>query len=393
MTANALSSRWKLACATGIVLGATLVFVGVTTSRGSCVGSTTITCNLGSLSPGWSAAISLTVSPSVEGLHSNTASVSSGTLDPSPGNNSATATTTVGTLVSGLQSMIDAANPGDTIVVPPGLYLGGLDFNGKDITLVSSDGAASTIINTNVGNAVKMGAGGTIIGFTITGASISVSGGGSLISGNIFDGNSGISGNSASPTIEQNVFRNNSCSNSSLAGVVVFFNFSSPRIVNNIFENNPCRGINLTLPVGNTPVVINNTFVGNRVGIRVARGVSQATQTHRNNIIVQNDIGLELEFGTDADNPAWANNLVFGNMVDYQGTADKTGTGGNISADPLFVDALSGNYHLQIGSPAIDAGSALDAPTMDFDGTSRPLDGDGDATAIMDIGAFEAPQL
>jgi hypothetical protein len=343
----------------------------------------------------------------VEGVHNNTASVTSGTLDPSPNNNSATATTTVGSLVTGLQALTAAANPGDTIVVPPGLYMGRLDFNGKDITLVSSDGPATTIINGDRSRAVRMGPGGTVMGFTITGGvsfsgAIAVGGGGSLISGNVFDGNlqtpgghgAAIGGDSASPTIEQNVFRNNSCDNQfPAAGVVAFVNSSSPLIVNNIFENNPCRGINLTLPVGNTSVVINNTFVGNRVGIRVARGASQVTQTHRNNVIVQNDIGLELEFGSDANDPVWENNLVFSNNIDYQGTADKTGTSGNISADPLFVDAPSGDYHLQAGSPAIDAGSALDAPIVDFDGTLRPLDGNGDGTAIVDMGAFEAPQL
>lgn len=388
-------------------LPSALAFVSVTTSQGSCFGSTTITCNLGFLSSGSVVTISLTVGASVEGLHTSTASVTSGIIDPALANNSATATTGVGTLTSGLQAMIDAANPGDTIVVPPGFYIGGLDFSGKDITLVSSDGPATTIIYGNSGTAVRMGPGGTITGFTITGAAasfgagITVSGAGSLISGNVFDGNlqsaggfgAAIGGDSASPAIEQNVFRNNSCDDQFLSGVVAFVNSSSPLIVNNIFENNPCRAINLTLPAGNMPVVTNNTLIGNRTGVRVDRQVSQVTQTYRNNMIVQNDIGLELANGTDTDNPVWENNLVFGNSVDYQGTADKTGTAGNISVDPFFIDLPGGDYHLEIGSPAIDAGSALGAPAVDFDGTARPLDGDGDATPTMDIGAFEAPQL
>jgi hypothetical protein len=171
-------------------------------------------------------------------------------------------------------------------------------------------------------------------------------------------------------------------------------NSSSPLIVNNVFENNPCRAINLTLPQGNTPQVLNNTFVGNRSAVRVDRRVPQITQIFRNNLIVQNGIGLEIENGaTDADNPVWENNLVFGNTIDYQGTANQTGISGNISADPLFIDGAAGNYRLQhgSGSPAIDSGSAIGAPGVDFDGTLRPLDGNGDATAVMDIGAFEAP--
>jgi hypothetical protein len=166
---------------------------------------------------------------------------------------------------------------------------------------------------------------------------------------------------------------------------VVFVNSSSPLIANNIFENNQCRGINLTLPAGNAPQVVNNTFVGNRAAVRVDRRVPQTTQIFRNNLIVQNGIGLEVEFGTDADNPVWENNLVFGNTVDYQETANQTGTNGNISANPIFVNGAAGNYRLQPGSPAINAGSSVGAPNVDFDGTPRPINGN------WDIGAFEAP--
>ncbi len=64
------------------------------------------------------------------------------------------------------------------------------------------------------------------------------------------------------------------------------------------------------------------------------------------------------------------------------GFATPSGTG-NISADPLFVAALSGDYHLQSGSPCIDAGTSQYAPTTDFEGTTRPQ-GSG-----YDIGAYE----
>jgi hypothetical protein len=50
----------------------------------------------------------------------------------------------------------------------------------------------------------------------------------------------------------------------------------------------------------------------------------------------------------------------------------------------LFVDAANGDYQLQSGSPAIDAGSATGAPATDFAGTARPQG------AAVDIGAFEA---
>jgi hypothetical protein len=58
--------------------------------------------------------------------------------------------------------------------------------------------------------------------------------------------------------------------------------------------------------------------------------------------------------------------------------------GGNITGDPQFANATTGNYTLLPGSPCIDAGKTL-AFAEDKNVTARP------AGAAWDIGAYEAP--
>ncbi len=70
-------------------------FVSATPSQGSCAGTSTVTCNLGTIASSASASVSLTVTPHVAGPLSNTAIVSSPENDTNPTNNSATSNVTV----------------------------------------------------------------------------------------------------------------------------------------------------------------------------------------------------------------------------------------------------------------------------------------------------------
>lgn len=77
----------------------------------------------------------------------------------------------------------------------------------------------------------------------------------------------------------------------------------------------------------------------------------------------------------------WANSAYTGSQLANSSTPSYsciqgwTGTGrGNISADPAFVDPGNGNFHIQLGSPCIDAGNTYYLPgecTVDIDGECR----------------------
>ncbi len=63
-----------------------------------------------------------------------------------------------------------------------------------------------------------------------------------------------------------------------------------------------------------------------------------------------------------------------------------TFTGTILNLDPLFAPD---GHHLLPGSPCVDTASAADSPPVDYEGDARPFDGDGDGTALPDMGADE----
>jgi len=100
------------------------------------------------------------------------------------------------------------------------------------------------------------------------------------------------------------------------------------------------------------------------------------------NCIIWDNIAGE---GSQLYNSYSSANPTYSCIQDWEGGGE-----GNISSDPQF--ALDGDYHLMPESPCIDAGTNSPAgglPTADRDGIARPLDGDGDANAVADMGAYE----
>jgi len=76
-------------------LPASMLYESATPSIGSCSGTTTISCSLGTLPVGNSQFVDIIVQATVTGTISNTATVSADQTDPVPANNSSTTTTTV----------------------------------------------------------------------------------------------------------------------------------------------------------------------------------------------------------------------------------------------------------------------------------------------------------
>src|SRR5205823_3569318 len=96
--------------ATGVamtdLLPAGVNFVSTSATQGSCSGTTTITCNFGSLARGSSAIANIVVVPQSTGQLSNTATATATEPDPDTSDNSSTIVTTV-TIQSSGPSMTD----------------------------------------------------------------------------------------------------------------------------------------------------------------------------------------------------------------------------------------------------------------------------------------------
>ena len=286
-----------------------------------------------------------------------------------------------------------AAVNGDVIEVGPGTYLEGeIDFS-ISVTLVSTDGAAATVID---GEDVRRllifrtQPGSVVDGFTLKrGFQVSAAGalrvqqGANVIARNcIFDdnysGNDGGAITCRDPASNLQVldctFVNNRAARHAAAAVVVLdgtVNFDRCQFINN---QAPTSGVLATNSDGDIHVS-NSLFTGNQGGASVFyNGVSESSihgstfYGNQGGVTVLNDIGFMsvqrnifaneasgtaiVNFGTlsHSCNVFWDNP---GGSIDGEALAAD-----EVEADPLFCDAANGDYTISIHSPAAPANSA-----------------------------------
>jgi parallel beta helix pectate lyase-like protein len=211
------------------------------------------------------------------------------------------------------------------------------------------------------------------------------------------------------PLIRNNVIVRNSVSGVSPAaqgGGIWIVNQSDALIVQNLIAGNSAGeggGVYWLVPSGaRGSRLVNNTIADNLATV-AGRGSAvyadgfDVNAALVNNVLVAPAGQTALHCGTfnDPNPPIVRSNDVFaGNSPAYGGLCtDQTGINGNRSGDPMFVAPVNGDYRLQAGSVAIDAGEATtDVPESDLDGETRVVDGDADGVAVVDMGAWERPR-
>lgn len=278
-----------------------------------------------------------------------------------------------------IQKAINAAQPDDVVQVAQGTYKERIKLKagvhlkgaGPELTVITGGGRGTVVEGAD--NAV-------LEGFTIRGSGPR---GKTGVTPDV-----GISANHVTMTIRNNRITGNNIgirtyfSPSHITGNIIEGNkwhgiyvlYSAPLIRNNIIYRNKGNGIYCSYS-SNTE--INNNTIGPNGSPSLFCEVSRVIV--RNNIVVNNNshgiMWAEFPDMQQGVEPILSYNLVMNNHDDYYRV--KPGIG-DVSADPLFVDAAKGDFHLKPGSPAINAGDPAGA-FNDPDGTRN------------DIGAYGGP--
>jgi hypothetical protein len=252
------------------------------------------------------------------------------------------------------------------------------------------------------------------------GGGIYIGGGGdsALILNNLITENTTIAGNgggisingSGTTTIRGNIITNNV--GFSVGGGIAMINHCDAIIVDNLIAGNAAAtsvGTNVggygngggiyALPPNDfsRPRIYNNTIVNNdgvlSSGVYL-EGFKAQTEIINNIIVAKTgQFAVVMDNTYTPSHPVFRFNDVFSRKAPaYHGDVpDQTGLNANISADPLFVNEIAGDFHLAPGTPCLDSGQNGLAVISDADveGNPRVVDGKGSGNAVVDLGAYE----
>jgi hypothetical protein len=324
-----------------------------------------------------------------------------------------------------IQNAIDAGTNGDVILVSPGVYNENINFNGKAVTVTSTNTAdpnvvKSTILLASGQNSVVSFVSGessnsVLAGFTITGgygtanpalgtgvycgAGIYCSGSSPTIVGNIIISNSapnggadlfGYGGGIACIQSDAIITRNLVTANAAYAGGGVAEYLGEATFTSNLICSNSAADAGGGAAMLSGGQLINNTVFANAApsaGNVYASSDASGQSLVTDNIICNANSGGGLYVDPQDSITQAAFNDVWNNTDgNYPGGQDLTGLNGNISQDPQFVGATNNDFHLLDVSPCINAGDHTFQPSageLDYYGNARVYAG------RVDIGASE----